>query len=288
MSGSPSVRWLCHTTAMVPSYDLACARLELLGGLRVMEYSENTQPEVGRRGGMAWIGDNSIELGQPIVAGGGAARFVERTGGGMHSVAVQVGDLDETIAHIESCGVAIAARPMPDFCFSDPRDTHGVFFEWAQFELEEDPRFGGELPAYTTEPLFDVPFHAFAGAVVEDPVSSAALFAELMGTNVTFDNPDAGPGEPRVGISMGDCTLALYTMAGSRSNELWGRTYEKPRTHLLGLGVPDLAAAEEPLEANGFAVLRRGEAALILDPASTGGVQVALVDRLLAGDPRLI
>lgn len=287
MSTATPVRWLCHTTAMVPDYDEACARLVSLGGLRVMEYSENTQPEVGRRGGMAWIGDNSIELGQPIVESGGAARFVSRTGGGMHSVAVQVHDLDQTIGHIESCGVKVAARPMPDFCFTDPRDTHGVFFEWAQFELEEDPRFGGELPPFTGDPLFEVAFHAFAGAVVTDPVASAELFAALMGTSITFDDPGARPGEPRIGVSMGDCTLALYEMPGAASTSLWGRQYEKPRTHLLGLAVPDLGSAPEVLTGAGFQIVRQDEHMIVLDPASTGGVQVALVDRLLEGDPRL-
>ena len=58
----PSIRWLFHTTAMIPDYDLACERLATLAGLRVLEYSENHQPEIGRRGGMTWIGDNSIEL----------------------------------------------------------------------------------------------------------------------------------------------------------------------------------------------------------------------------------
>lgn len=287
MSAAPMIRWLCHTTAMVPDYDLACDRLALLAGLRVLEYSESHQPEVGRRGGMTWVGDNSIELGQPIVDGGGAARFVARTGGGMHSIAVQVHDLEATIAHIEACGVGVAARPMPDFCFTDPRDTHGVFFEWAQFEIEEDPRFGGELPPHTSPPLFDVPYHAFAGAIVEDPLASAELFANLLGTPVTFENSNAGPGEPRVGVSLGDCTLALYSMPGSRSDELWGLTYEKPRTHLLGLAVRDLAATAAGLAENGFLVLRRGEVSIILDPATTGGVQVALVEQLLPGDPRL-
>ena len=280
------IRWLCHSTAMIADYDVARERLALLGGLRVLEYSENHQPEVGRRGGMTWIGDNSIEIGQPIVDAGGAARFLARSGGGMHSVAVQVTDLDETIAHLESCGVGIAARPSPEFCFSDPRDTHGVFFEWAQFELDEDPRFGGKLPPRTVEPLLDVQFHAFVGALVEDPLSSAELFATLMGTQLTFENPAAGLGEARVGVSMGDCTLALFAMPGERSATLWGRSYDRPRTHLLGLGVPDLTAAEERLAAGGFDVVRQVDGLIVVDPASTGGVQVGLLEGLLPGDPR--
>src|SRR5688500_15288347 len=97
-----------HSTAMVADYDLAIERLQTIAGLRVLEYGESTQPEVGRRGGMTWIGDNSIELGQPIVEAGGAARFVARSGGGMHSIAVQVRDLEATMEHVESNGVKVA------------------------------------------------------------------------------------------------------------------------------------------------------------------------------------
>ena len=175
---------------------------------------------------------------------------------------------------------------MPEFCFSDPRDTHGVFFEWGVFELHVDPHFGAELPPHTVEPLLDVQHHAFAGAIVEDPMASAELFSELLGTEITFDDPDAALGEPRVGISLGDCTLALFAMPGDHSQALWGRAYDKPRTHLLGLSVPDLDSADEVLAEHGFRVVRRTANMTVIDPASTGGVQIALVDALLPNDPR--
>lgn len=283
----PAIRWLFHTTAMVPDYDRVCERMALLAGLRVLEYSASEQPEIGRRGGMTWVGDNSIELGQPIVDTGGAARFVAKSGGGMHSVAVQVHDLDETAAHLEACGITIAARPMPEFFFTDPRDTHGVFLQWGAFELDVDPHFGAALPPHTVEPLFDVTHHAFAGAVVEDPMASARLFSRLMGTEITFEHADAGPGQPRAGVSLGDCTLALYAMPGSESEALWGREYSRPRAHLLALTVPDLSTVDEALEEHHFGVIRTSPSMVVLDPTTTGGLQVALVDALLPGDPRL-
>src|SRR4051794_32362463 len=237
-----------HSTAMVADYDRAIERLQTIGGLRLLEYSESTQPEVGRRGGMTWIGDNSIELGQPIVEGAGAAKFVARSGGGMHSIAVQVRDLDATMAHLESCGVKIAARPAPEFCFSDPRDTDGVFFEWGVHELDIDPRFDHEIPPMVKEPVLDVATQAFIGAVVDDPVASADKFARLLGTDVTFEDAGASPGSPRVGVSLGDCTLALYAMPGDESAALWGRQYDRARTHLMALGVSDVDSAGAVLD----------------------------------------
>src|SRR5688572_29376439 len=88
-----------HSTAMVPDYDAAVASLGQLADLRVLEYSEAAEL-IGRRGGMTWIGDNSIELGQPIVEGHAAERFVTRFGGGMHSYAFEVTDLGATIEHL--------------------------------------------------------------------------------------------------------------------------------------------------------------------------------------------
>src|SRR3984957_14523331 len=104
------VRWLFHSTAMVADYDLAVRNLGVLVGLASLEYGESTEPGIGRRGGMAWVGDNAIEIGQPIVEGA-ADRFVSRFGGGMHSVPLQVEDLEATMAHLQQQEVHIAARP---------------------------------------------------------------------------------------------------------------------------------------------------------------------------------
>ena len=86
----------CRTRELFPidmavaDYDRTVARMAELFGLRVLEYSAQTDPAIGRRGGMTWIGDGSIELGEPIVEGAPPDRFVRRTGGGMHGVAVWV------------------------------------------------------------------------------------------------------------------------------------------------------------------------------------------------------
>ena len=296
--GRHHVRWLFHSTAMVADYDLAVRNLGTLVGLTVLEYSESTEPGIGRRGGMAWVGDNAIEVGQPIVEGG-AARFVSRFGGGMHSVALQVEDLEATIAHLEAHGVRIAARPRPEMCFSDPRDTGGVFLQWSTFELADDPRFGATVPVPASTVLAPATHHAFVGALVEDPAAWAERFATLLGTAVTFENAAAAPaaahapasaptpGQPVAGVALGDCTLALYRLDEAADPAVWGRTYERPCTHLLGLRVHDLATAAAATAAAGVAAVRAETDLVVLDPAATGGVQLALTGSLLPGDPRL-
>jgi Glyoxalase/Bleomycin resistance protein/Dioxygenase superfamily len=280
------VRWLFHSTAMVADYDLAVRNLGVLVGLTVLEYSESEEPGIGRLGGMAWAGDNAIEIGQPIVEGA-AAQFVARFGGGLHSVALQVEDLEATMAHLQQLQVHIAARPRPEMCFTDPRDTGGVFFQWSTFELPVDPRFGGALPAPAPHALAPATQHAFVGALVDDPIAWSGRFAELLGTTVTFEHADAPPGAPAAGVSLGDCTLALYRLPGDESRALWGHTYERARTHLLALRVEDLGAATDALHRAGITIVRWAGDLVVLDPAATGGVQIALTDALLPGDPRL-
>jgi catechol 2,3-dioxygenase-like lactoylglutathione lyase family enzyme len=281
------VRWLFHSTAMVADYDLAVRNLATVIGLTVLEYSESTEPGIGRRGGMAWAGDNAIEIGQPI-GEGAAAQFVERFGGGMHSIALQVENLQATMAHLQQEQVHIAARPRPEMCFSDPRDTGGIFFQWSTFELPVDPRFGAPppdpLPAARV--LAPATHHAFVGALVDDPLAWAGRFAALLGTTVTFEHADAAPGHPMAGVSLGDCTLALFPLPGEDGRALWGRTYERPRTHLLALRVDDLGDATDALHRAGITIAHWEGGLVVLDPAATGGVQIALTGSLLPGDPR--
>jgi hypothetical protein len=273
-----------HSTCMIADYDATVSALARLAGLRVLEYSE--QEIIGRRGGMTWIGDNSIEIAQPIVDGHASDRFLRRHGPGMHSYAIQVADLEATIEHLERGQVTVGVRPGPGFFFSDPRSTGGLLFEWSDFTVKEDPRIGAPTPEFTVDPLLDVSSHAFVGAVVPDPIEWAERYGPLFGMNETFRDMDAAPGEPVVGVAAPDCTLALYPLPGSESVELWGVELPRARCHVLGLGVPNLDDAARALAAAGVATVRRTERAIVVDPRHSGQIPVVLVDQLLKGDPR--
>jgi hypothetical protein len=233
---------------------------------------------------MTWIGDGAIEIGQPIVTDAAPDRFVRRTGGGMHSVAVWVDDFGATVAHLDDAGVNVPVR-LSGFGFSSPRDTEGLQLEWSEFTVPEDPRVGAALaPAHPS--AVPITAHAFAGAVVPDPVASARRLATLLGTAVTFEAPDADDTSPAAGVSVGDCTLALYRLPDpDEALRIWGRRHERPGLCALGLRVEDLDAARRALSASGVTVLHDTDG-LILDRATTGGIEVVVVDTLLPGDPR--
>jgi catechol 2,3-dioxygenase-like lactoylglutathione lyase family enzyme len=280
------VRAMFHSTAMVADYDRTVARTAELFGLRVLEYSDQPDPAIGRRGGMTWIGDGSIELGEPIVDGAPPDRFVRRTGGGMQGVALWVEDFDATTEHLAAHGV-----PMPvvvdHFGFTSPRATHGIQFEWSDFTVPEDPRAGAPEPAFVVPPLLDVTHHAFVGALVDDPIAAAHEMEAKFGTPVTFIQADAPAGTETAGVSLGDCTLALYRLVPEESHARWGRARDRPGVAVLGLRVEDLDRARALLADAGVTILREGPDRVVLDPATTGDLEVTLVADLLPGDPRL-
>ncbi len=285
--GRHHVRWCFHTTAMVADYERTRDALAWLVGSRALEDHVVDDPAIGRRGGMTWIGDNSIELGEPAVAGGAVDRFVQRFGSHMSSIAVQVEDIDATVDHLEGVGCRVAARVDDVIVFTDPRTTEGIVIEWYGGQAPNDPRFGTAIPPYPVEPLLEVTHMAFGGAVVPSPGPSATRLAEVLGTEVTFRAPDAAPGAPHAGVSLGDMTLALYPLVGAEtSSALWGHVYERAQTSSLGVRVPDLAEALDRLRGAGVPLVRHDREAVVVGPEATGGVVLVVVEHLLPGDPR--
>jgi len=281
------VRWCFHTTAMVTDYERTRDALARLVGCRPLEDLRDESPEIGRRGGMTWIGDNSIELGESIVPDGAVDKFVRRFGSHMSSIAVQVRDIDATVSFLESAGVRVASRIDDVIVFTDPRTTAGIVIEWYGGEAENDPRFGAPMPPPVADPVLDVRRMSFGGAVVTDPAAAAARLAELFATEVTFVDLDARPGTPQAGVSMGDMTLALYPVESpADSTRLWAHVYERPQTSNLGIQVVDLEIARTALAAAGVGLVRDEPDHLVVHPDETGGVILVVSDRLLPNDPR--
>jgi methylmalonyl-CoA/ethylmalonyl-CoA epimerase len=271
---------------MVNSYDRTVAALGHVAGLRVLEYSE--APAIGRRGGMTWVGDGSIEVAEPIVPGHAAARFLERYGPGMHSCAFQVENLDATIEHLARGGVEVGVRPEAGFCFTDPRRTGGLLFEWSDFTISEDPRNGAPEPTYPDKPVLDVRTHAFIGALVPEPSEWADDFGELFGLVETLRDPKAAPDQPVVCLAAPDCALALFRLTPETSAQYWGTVHTRARCHVLGLGVPSLQDAGRSLQDAGVAIRRRTSEAIFIDPGETGEVPLMLIEGLLTGDLRSV
>jgi catechol 2,3-dioxygenase-like lactoylglutathione lyase family enzyme len=280
------VRWMFHATAMGPDYDAMLDPLARLFGARVM-HRQQLEPPVGRDGGMVWIGDNSIEIGAPFGHDSPVAGFVERFGGGMHSVAVQVADLAATLRRVEPLGVEVAARISPEIVFTRPGATAGLVLEWASHVQDDDPRWGAALLPFTEPPVVAVDRMAFVAAVVADPVADGRRLAEVLDTELVDYGDGLGPDAPRVALDLGDSMLALYPLPPDEETSLaiWGGHHTRARCLALALSVVDQRVAERALAAEGVVVHHRGAdgRAVLVDGLP---FPVVLTETLLPGDPR--
>jgi hypothetical protein len=275
-----------HATAMGPDYDGILGPLARLFGCRVLHRQQLEEP-VGRDGGMTWIGDNSIEIGAPYGPGSSVASFVERLGGGMHSVAVQVPDVAATLDRLTRLGVEVSLRISDEIVFTRPGATAGLVLEWASHVQADDPRWGAPVPPFAEPPVVDVERVAFVGALVRDPAADGERLAEVLDTELLTYGDDLAPDVARRALVLGDCLLALYPVPPDEATSvaLWGAHHSRPRCLSLGLQVADQSQAERALSAAGVVVHHRtthGHGVLV------DGLPfpVVLTDRLLTGDPR--
>jgi hypothetical protein len=280
------LKWMYHATAMGPSYDAIFEPLSRLFGARVLHDNELSTPGLERRGGMVWVADGSIEIGEPLGPTSALHRFIDRFGGGMHSIAVQVEDVGASLERIAALGVGVASRVRDNLAFTRPADTAGVLLEWRSGRAADDPRWGVPLPPAPAAPVVQPRRVAFAGVVCPDPAAVAERLAEVIGTT-WFALPPTDASQAEAIVDLRDCVVACYRISSpEESVRIWGNRYERTRCHALGLQVDDLSGAEAALSAVGVPVHHRTfDGSLIL----TGGgltFPIVVVEKLLPGDPR--
>jgi len=84
------------------------------------------------------LGEGSVELVQSTDPESGLAKFVEKTGGGMHHLCIKVPDIRAALAELKSKGVKlIDQEPRPGahghlVAFVHPKSTGGVLLELLQ------------------------------------------------------------------------------------------------------------------------------------------------------------
>jgi hypothetical protein len=282
-----AIRGLWHATAMARGYDALLGPLQRLFGAVVMHDHVSEDPTVGRRGGMVWLGDNSVEIGAPVGDRSPVRRFVEEWGGGMHSLAVSVADADATRSRLAEQGVAPIAAVSDHIFFTRPRETAGLLLEWSATFTDDDPRAGAPLAELPTPPVVDVRQFAFVSAVVADPPAVAARLAELFDTEVVRLRPDARPDQVAAIVSLVDCLLVLFPMpTADAGRRLWGQDITRPRLHAQGLRVTDLGDALAALATEEIEPVRTVDGMAFLDPSALP-IPTFLCQQLLPEDPRL-
>jgi hypothetical protein len=276
---------LWHATAMAADYDSLLTPFQRLFGAVVMHDHVSEDPAVGRRGGMIWIGDNSIEIGAPVGERSPVRGFVEKLGGGMHSIALHVDDAAETRDRLAGHGIEPAAFVSDDIFFTRPGDTDGLLIEWSATNTDDDPRWGFPLRERVVPPVAPALQYAFVSAAVPDPPAVAERLATVFGTDVVRSTPGAGPDEIGAIVSLRDSLLVLFALPDDPARWPWTRPPARPRFHAHGLVVADLDAALGALAAAGVGTAGSLEGMVLLDAAS-GPVPTFLCGELLPEDPR--
>ena len=281
-----TVKWMFHATAMGPSYDAIVEPLQKLLGCRVLHDQAMDTPGIERRGGMTWIADNSIEIGEPYGATSPVHHFIERFGGGMHSVAVQVDDLDAALGRAESLGVGVADRPLDGIAFTRPSTTGGLLFEWNHNPQDDDPRWGATL-APESPSLLGAQHFSYVAAVVEHPMSTAQRLSDIFDTSAHVLTEAGGDDAPAASVAIGDCSIALFPLpTADRAATIWGTQCARTRFVAMAVTVPDLDAARTALADSGYEVTYvLADDSLVLHGQALA-FPIVLTTGLLPGDPR--
>ena len=124
-----------HLSIAVKSLDEALRFYRDTLGLSV--HKQAIQEDQGVRAALLTIGQNEIELLEPLGPDTPVGRFLERRGEGLHHMTFQTDDVDKELADLKAKGVEfIDQEPRQGLagriCFLHPRSTKGVLVELAQ------------------------------------------------------------------------------------------------------------------------------------------------------------
>jgi methylmalonyl-CoA/ethylmalonyl-CoA epimerase len=281
-----TVKWMFHATAMGPSYDAIVEPLRTLLGCRVLHDEAMDTPGIERRGGMTWIADNSIEIGEPYGETSPIHVFIERFGGGMHSVAVQVDDLDAALEHAVSLGAEVADRPLDGIAFTRPSTTGGLLFEWNHNPQDDDPRWGATL-APESPSILQPKHFSYVAAVVENPSATAQRLSDVFNTGAHVLAETGADDEPAASVAIGDCSIALFPMpTPERAATIWATLCSRPRFVGMAVTVPEVDAARASLAEAGYELSHVLADGSLVVHGQALPFPIVVTNELLTGDPR--
>ncbi|MFN2489959.1 MAG: methylmalonyl-CoA epimerase [Actinomycetota bacterium] len=125
-----------HVALAVTDLDAAIRHYGDIWGAAVVERERVEDQQVEEA--VLPVGDSLLQLVAPTGAGSTVARFLERRGEGLHHIAFEVENLEDTLRELRAKGIAlIDERPRRGgrghlVAFVHPRSNHGLLVELVQ------------------------------------------------------------------------------------------------------------------------------------------------------------
>jgi methylmalonyl-CoA epimerase len=125
-----------HVGMVIKNTEEMVSLFSNLFGFRITEPREF--PEGGFKSTLISKEEVSIELIEPIGSGGVIQKFVEKQGGGLHHISIQVDDLKGEIKRLKTLGVQFVNEEPSEISetskivFVHPRSTKGLLIELIQ------------------------------------------------------------------------------------------------------------------------------------------------------------
>lgn len=249
-----------HVGIVVPSADEAIGFYRDVMGLRVT--ADEVIEEQGVRGVLLALGENEIELLEPVVADTGVARFLESRGPTLHHICFNTDDIDGELARLRGQGVQLIDETARNglagrVAFIHPKAMHGVLVELAE------PPAGAHV---SHDKGFDR-----LGVQAASLDAAARTWREVCGLELAARHEVAEAGAEIGEMRCSHCTIEI--LAPTRPDGFFGQRLEAEGERAISVivvEVPDIAAAVAEYRARGAAI---GDP----EPGSAPGTMVASV-----------
>jgi methylmalonyl-CoA/ethylmalonyl-CoA epimerase len=136
------IRNIHHVACVVPNIEDGYAFWRDIVGLPVK--TERELPEQGVKAALLSMGNTEIELLEPIREDTGVDRYLKKTGGGMHHICFETGDVQADLDDLKAREVQLIDQSVRkglagDIFFVHPKATSSVLVEYAQPEDASHP-----------------------------------------------------------------------------------------------------------------------------------------------------
>ncbi|MBN1566781.1 MAG: VOC family protein [Acidobacteria bacterium] len=129
------IKKISHVGVAVANTDETVALLSKMFGFEVGEIIEDSA--AGFKSTMISGAGVALELLQPVGPQGMIQKFIEKRGGGLHHISIQVDDVDAEMKRLKALGVQFVSEEPAriednKIAFIHPRSTNGLLIELTQ------------------------------------------------------------------------------------------------------------------------------------------------------------